>query len=111
MLTFFAQDHTSAEMVYANSELTKTEQAREIIAFCDYWHQATGADPGLLVFDSQLTNYKILNELTGRGTPWLTLRKRGDKELTRLAALPASAWKRITIDRAGRYRRPNCTKT
>ena len=106
VLTFFAQDHTSAEMVYANADLTKTEQAREIIAFCDYWQQATGADPGLLVFDSQLTNHKILGELTGRGVPWLTLRKRGDTELARLAALPASAWKSVTIDRAGRYRRP-----
>ena len=106
VLTFFAQDHTSAEMVYANADLTKAEQAREIIAFCDYWQQATGADPGLLVFDSQLTNYKILGELTGRGVPWLTLRKRGDTELARLAALPASAWKSVTIDRAGHYQRP-----
>jgi hypothetical protein len=34
---------------------TKTEQAAEIIAFADYWNNATGSDPGLLVFDSQLT--------------------------------------------------------
>jgi hypothetical protein len=107
VLTFFAQDHTSAEMVYANTDLTKAEQATEIITFCDYWQQTTGTDPGLLVFDSQLTNYKILNQLTGRGIPWLTLRKRGDKELARLAALPASAWRRVTIQRAGAYRRPH----
>ena len=57
VLTFFAQDHTSTEMVYANADITKAEQAREIIAFADYWQHATGADPGLLVFDSQLTTY------------------------------------------------------
>jgi hypothetical protein len=34
------------------------EQVAEIIAFADYWKQATGAEPGLLVFDSQLTTYK-----------------------------------------------------
>jgi transposase len=107
VLSFFAQDHTSAEMVYANADLTKAEQAAEIIAFCDYWQQTTGTDPGLLVFDSQLTNYKILNQLTGRGIPWLTLRKRGTTELARLAALPASAWKRVTVERAGAYRRPH----
>jgi len=55
VLTFFAQDHASADMVYSNADITKAEQAAEIIAFADYWQQATGADPGLLVFDSQLT--------------------------------------------------------
>ena len=49
VLTFFAQDHASTEMVYANAEITKTEQAREILAFADYGHAATGEDPGLPV--------------------------------------------------------------
>jgi hypothetical protein len=106
VLTFFAQDHTSTEMVYANAELTKAEQAREIIAFADYWQAATGADPGLLVFDSQLTTYAVLDELTARGIRWLTLRQRGRAELDRLAALPAGAWRTVTIARSGRYRRP-----
>jgi transposase len=106
VLTFFAQDHASAEMVYANADITKAEQAAEIIAFADYWQQATGAEPGMLVFDSQLTTYKILDQLTGRGIGWLTLRQRGKNQLERLAALPASAWKTVTIARAGRYRRP-----
>ena len=106
VLTFFASDHASNEMVYANADITKTEQAREILAFADYWHNATGHDPGLLVFDSQLTTYKTLEELSGRRITWLTLRQRGKAELTRLATLPASAWKHHTIDRAGRYRHP-----
>ena len=106
VLTFFAQDHASTEMVYANAEITKAEQAREIIAFADYWRQATGEDPGLLVFDSQLTTYKVLDELTARGIRWLTLRQRGSTELARLAALPAGKWKTTTIARSGRYRRP-----
>ena len=106
VLTFFAQDHASTEMVYANAEITKAEQAREIIAFADYWRQATGEDPGLLVFDSQLTTDKVLDELTARGIRWLTLRQRGSTELARLGALPAGKWKTTTIARSGRYRRP-----
>jgi transposase len=106
VLTFFAQDHATADMVYANADITKAEQAREIVAFADYWQQATGSDPGLLVFDSQLTTYKILHELSGRGIRWLTLRQRGKTELARLDALPASAWKTAVIARSGRYRRP-----
>jgi len=107
VLTFFAQDHASTEMVYANADLTKTEQASEILAFAEHWKNATGAQPGLLVFDSQLTSYKILDELTGRGIHWLTLRKRGPRILRQLAELPASAWTRVKIERAGRYRNPH----
>jgi hypothetical protein len=106
VLTFFAQDHASSEMVYANADITKAEQAAEIIAFAGYWQQATGSDPGLLVFDSQLTTYKVLDQLTGRGISWLTLRQRGKNELERLAALPAPAWKTVTIARTGQYRKP-----
>ena len=106
VLTFFAQDHATSDMVYSNADITKAEQAREIIAFADYWQQATGSDPGLLVFDSQLTTYKILGELSGRGIRWLTLRQRGKTELARLDALPARDWTTVTIARSGRYRRP-----
>ncbi len=106
VLTFFAQDHAAGDMVYSNADITKAEQAAEIIAFADHWKNATGTDPGLLVFDSQLTTYKILEELSARGITWLTLRQRGKTELARLAALPASAWKTATIARSGRYRRP-----
>jgi transposase len=106
MLTFFAQDHASTEMVYANADLTKTEQAREIIAFADYWQNATGEDPGLLVFDSKLTTYKVLSELTERGIRWLTLRERGPKLMTELTKLPASEWKTVRVARSGRYRQP-----
>jgi hypothetical protein len=35
VLTFFAQDHTTSDMVYPNADITKAEQAREIIAFAD----------------------------------------------------------------------------
>ena len=106
VLTFFAQDHATADMVYASADITKAEQAAEIIAFADYWQQATGTDPSLLVFDSQLTTYKILGQLSGRGIRWLTLRQRGKTELTRLAELPASQWTTAVIARSGRYRRP-----
>ena len=60
VLTFFAQDHATSDMVYANADITKAEQAAEIIAFADYWNDATGADPGLLVFDLNNTAAKPL---------------------------------------------------
>jgi len=87
-------------MVYANADITKTEQAAEIIAFAGYWNTATGSDPGLLVFDSQLTTYKILGELTGRGISWLTLRQRGKNELARPGRPPG-------ISMEDRHHRPD----
>lgn len=106
VLTFFAQDHASTEMVYANADVTKAEQAKEVIAFADYWSRVAGSDPGLLVFDSKLTTYPVLDELAARGITFLTLRQRGPKVLEALAALPASAWTTYNVRRAGRYRRP-----
>ena len=46
VLTFFAQDHATAEMVYANADITKAEQAGEIIAFADYWSRPPDQTPG-----------------------------------------------------------------
>jgi hypothetical protein len=106
VLTFFAQDHASTEMVYANADLTKAEQAREIIAFADYWQQVSGQDPGLLVFDSKLTTYKVLSELTQRGIRWMTLRERGPNLIAQLNTRPDSDWRTIRIERTGRYRTP-----
>jgi len=48
----------------------------------------------------------VLDELTARGITWLTLRMRGKAELARLAALPASDWRTVRIDRPGRSRHP-----
>jgi len=106
VLTFFAQDHASTEMVYANADLTKAEQAREIIAFADYWQEVSGSDPGLLVFDSKLTTYKVLSELTQRGIRWMTLRERGPNLIAQLNARPDSDWRAVRIERTGRYRTP-----
>jgi hypothetical protein len=106
MLTFFAHDHASQEMVYANADLTKAEQTREVLAFADYWQGVAGSDPGLLVFDSKLTTYSVLDELTARGIRWLTLRERGPKLIADLTARPDSEWKTVRIERTGRYRAP-----
>jgi hypothetical protein len=106
VLTFFAQDHASTEMVYANADVTKAEQAKEVIAFAEYWARVAGADPGLLCFDSKLTTYAMLEEIYARKITFLTLRQRGPKVLDALAALPASAWTTYNVKRAGRYRHP-----
>ncbi|MDT0465157.1 hypothetical protein [Streptomyces gibsoniae] len=73
------------------SECFLQPQSRQVIGFADYRQHATGADPGLLVCDSRLATYTVLDELTARGIRWLTLRQCGRSELARLVALPPSA--------------------
>src|SRR6266545_967685 len=74
VLTFFAQDSGTHNLVYANADLSKATQAREVIAFCDHWKAVSGHDPKMLVMDQKVTNQAVLGELDARGVKFLTLR-------------------------------------
>jgi len=101
VLTFFAEDAGTRTLVYANADLSKASQNREVIAFADHWHQVTGHDPALLIFDSKLTTQAVLAELDDRHIGFITLRARHPGITKALAALPASAWTSMTLGRAG----------
>lgn len=98
ILVFLARDATERVLCYSNAGVTKAEQASEILRFVDFWHKHTGALPSELVFDSQLTTYKHLNELNRQGILFLTLRRRSRKMLGEIFSRPASAWRRITLN-------------
>src|SRR5215471_12833076 len=74
VLTFFAQDTGTHNLVYANADLTKASQNREVIAFCDHWKQVSGADPKMLIMDQKVTTQAILGELDARSVKFATLR-------------------------------------
>ena len=101
VLTFFAEDAGTRALLYANAGLSKASQNREVIAFADHWKTVTGHDPALLIFDSKLTTQAVLAELDDRKIGFITLRARHRGITTALAALPASAWKPMTLRRAG----------
>jgi hypothetical protein len=101
VLTFFAEDAGTHTLLYANADLAKASQNREVIAFADHWHQVTGHDPALLIFDSKLTTQAVLAELDDRKIGFITLRARHPGVTKALAALPASAWTSMTLGRAG----------
>jgi transposase-like protein len=106
VLTFFAQDADTHNLAYANADLSKAEQAREVIAFCDHWRSLTGRDPGLLVFDQKLTTQQVLADLNERRVHFMTLRMRSPSLIKHIDALEAKAWKTIRLDRDGNYRKP-----
>ncbi|MCA1675524.1 MAG: hypothetical protein LC799_26175, partial [Actinobacteria bacterium] len=76
VLSFFAQDTATHNLVYANADISKATQNREVIAFCDHWKTVTGTDPTMLIMDQKVTTQQVLGELDARGVKFATLRMR-----------------------------------
>jgi hypothetical protein len=106
VLTFFAQDTGTHNLVYANADLTRATQNREVIAFCDHWKAVSGSDPAMLIMDQKVTTQAILGELDGRGVKFATLRMRSPSLVKRINSLAASDYKTVLLNRSGPYRRP-----
>lgn len=106
VLTFFAQDGDTHNLVYANATCSKVSQSGEALAFARHWRAVTGAYPELLVFDSKVTTGAGLAALDAEGITFLTLRARNAKLTRTLEALPPEAWATIALDRRGPYTRP-----
>src|SRR6266511_497855 len=106
VLTFFAQDTGTHNLVYANADLSKATQAREPIAFCDHWKAVSGHDPHLLVMDQKVTTQKVLGELDARGVKFLTLRMRSPALVKQINALTSKDFTTVTLHRPGKHSRP-----
>src|SRR6266702_4016630 len=107
VLTFFAQDSGTHNLLYANADLSKATQAREVLAFCDHWKAVSGHDPHLLVMDQKVTNQQVLGELDARGVKFLTLRLRSPTLIRQINALTSQDFTTVTLDRPGKHSRPN----
>jgi transposase-like protein len=106
VLTFFAQDSGTHNLVYANADLSKATQHREAITFCDHWKAVSGKDPKMLVMDQKVTNQKVLGELDARGVKFLTLRMRSAALVRHIASLTPKDYKTVALDRPGPHNKP-----
>jgi transposase-like protein len=106
VLTFFAQDTGTHNLVYANADLSKATQHQEVIAFCDHWKAVSGGDPAMLVMDQKVTNQKTLGELDGRGIKFLTLRMRSAALIRHINSLTPTDYKTVTLARPGPHNKP-----
>ena len=106
VLTFFAQDSGTHNLVYASADISKATQAREAIAFCDHWKQLCGADPAMLVMDQKVTTHQVLGELDARGVKFLTLRMRSPALTRYINGLAPADFTTVTLDRAGHFSQP-----
>ena len=95
---FFAQEHEKQVFCYANANLTRDEQTKEVLHFVDYWFDLTGRNPEWLYFDSKLTTYAELSELNSRKINFVTIRRRGVKIVKRISEIPISKWTSASID-------------
>ena len=111
VLTFFAQDSGTRNLVYANAGISKATQHREAIAFCDHWKNVSGADPKMLIMDQKVTTQAVLGELDERGVKFATLRMRSPALVRHISALTARDFKTITLDRPGRYNKPRVAES
>jgi hypothetical protein len=103
VLTFFAQDTGTRNLVYANAGLSKATQAREVLAFCGHWKAASGHDPAMLVMDQKVTTQQVLGELDARGVKFLTLRMRSPALTRHIASLAPGDFKAVTLERASNF--------
>ena len=107
VLTFLAQDADGHAFCYANADLRKGEEAEEVFRFIAFWKKHHGEPPRHLVFDSRLTTYAHLARLDAAGITFITLRRRSPSLLGEIEGLPASAWRRVTLDvPARKYKTP-----
>jgi transposase len=106
VLTFFAQDTGTHNLVYANADIAKATQNREVIAFCDHWKALSGTDPRMLIMDQKVTTQPVLGELDARGVKFLTLRMRSPALVRQIDALTNKDFRTVTLDRPGKYNRP-----
>ena len=106
VLTFFAQDTGTHNLVYASADISKATQAREAIAFCDHWKAVSGADPAMLIMDQKVTTQEVLGELDTRGVKFATLRMRSHSLVKYISTLAPSDFTTITLDRPGPHNRP-----
>ncbi len=99
-LCLFAQDAASKLMLYTACDIKRNESDDQVLSFLSYWK---GVEQGLLptfIFDSKFTTYPKLSELNNQKVKFVTLKRRGKKEIEMVDTL--EGWERIRIPHAKR---------
>ena len=100
VLCLFAQDAESKLMLYTACDIKRDESDDQVLSFLSYWK---GIERGLLptfIFDSKFTTYPKLSELNNQKIKFVTLKRRGKKEIEMVDKL--EGWEKIKIPHAKR---------
>ena len=94
-LTLLAQDADSRIMLFSAADIQRSEADDQILAFLNFWQNIKKPMESTFIFDSKLTSYENLSELTQQNIRFITLRRRGHKLVSEAENL--DPWRRITI--------------
>ena len=95
--TFFAQDAETNALLYANADVLRKNASNEILRFVEHLQGVKGVVDETLVFDSRLTNYKVLGELDEAGIKFITLRRRSKTLKDSTQALGDAQWEKVKL--------------
>ncbi len=101
-LTMFAQDGKSRHLLYANTDIDREGESKEILNFVNHWTGVKGIINQTLVFDSKFTTYPILEELDKMPIKFITLRRRGKSLIQKALALPEEDWVKVNLKKSKR---------
>ena len=103
ILAVLAQDPDTGIITYGDTSIRHDNQFEVAIEFLDFY-RANDSDNALkyLVFDSKFTTYENLRKLEDNPSTikFITIRRRGQKIVEELQALPSSEWKTIRVPAA-----------
>ena len=99
-LCLFAQDAGSKLMLYTAADIRRDEADDQVLSFLSFWKGVRRGVKPTLVFDSRFTTYSKLSQLNAQGVRFITLRRRGKKQLAQAEAV--TDWKQIHIPHAKR---------
>jgi hypothetical protein len=105
VMAFVAQAAGRRVICYATANLLREEAEGMVGKFADYWKEQTGSYPARLLFDSRVTTYAGLSQLTQRQVGFTTIRRRGSSMLTRVERLPPDRWQHCQVTQAKGKRR------
>ena len=94
-LCLFAQDAESKLMLYTGTDIRRAEADDQVLSFLSFWQGVKKGSEPTLVFDSRFTSYGNLSVLNSQKISFITLRRRGQKQIENANKL--TGWKRIHI--------------
>ena len=105
MLAVLAQDPQSGIIDYGRCDVKHQNESSVVLEYLDFYKQTPqGIEPlKYLVFDSKFTNYENLSKLDDQQIKFLTIRRRGEKLMEKIAE--NKNYKTIRVEAAGLKKR------
>ena len=99
ILALLAQDPDTGIITYGNSQIRHQHKSQVVLEFLDFYRADGNDSLKYLIFDSQFTTYEHLKNLDNQPTPikFITIRRRGQRIVEELNALPKSQWKTVRV--------------